>query len=189
MWNYLLLSAIVTLISLLFRHNLTTPLSIVEHPDADYDYVVGRIHDIHENRKSIVDNSAEKIECRVSSIGYRQSKEKKRTFNSENRWFDGDNRSAIIDNRELRSRTWSQQHYRFSFWSFRLSIAHARLLYTAGFTNFGDRFFIYERGYRFDETLVFQRCAARYKCDSTSRKLLIDGDVPGEFLSLLVYSS
>ena len=41
MWNYLVLSAMVTLLSLLFRHNLSTPRSVVDRPRTDYDYVIG----------------------------------------------------------------------------------------------------------------------------------------------------
>ncbi|XP_058801694.1 neither inactivation nor afterpotential protein G-like [Phymastichus coffea] len=40
MWNFLMLSVIVTIVSLLFRHHLTSPISIVDHPETSYDYII-----------------------------------------------------------------------------------------------------------------------------------------------------
>ncbi|XP_001604519.1 neither inactivation nor afterpotential protein G [Nasonia vitripennis] len=40
MWNYLLFSALVTLVSLLFRHNLSSPISVLDHPETQYDYII-----------------------------------------------------------------------------------------------------------------------------------------------------
>ena len=42
MWNYIFLSIIFTLISIIFRYNFYLPISIIEQAEIDYDYIIGK---------------------------------------------------------------------------------------------------------------------------------------------------